>query len=310
MKGLRAFGEMLKQAFSEFNTDNAPRLAAALAYYAALSLAPLLVIVISVVGFVLQGSEVRQEVLDQVTSYAGSGAATFVDEAITNLSQPRTGIISSILSLGALLFGAIGAFDQLKGALNTVWNVPESEIRGGVGGFIRDKLIGFGMILFIGFLLLVSIVLSTVLSAIQSRLADQLPGGQTLLGLANFGVTIGIVLVVFAVVFRYLPDIHLQWRDVWIGAALTAVLFTIGNFLMGRYLVNSGVTSAYGAAGSFVLILFWIYYSAQIVLFGAEFTQVYSRRYGSLQDEPTPDKEAAKQEEKGAKQPLPSGARP
>ena len=277
---------LIKQTFKEWNDDNVPRLAAALSYYIAFSLAPLLVITIAVTGFVLQESFVRDEVMQLVTSTVGESASQFVGEVIDGLRQPSTGIISTVLGVGALLLGAIGAFEQLKNALNTVWNVPDHMKPGGVRGFFLSKLLSFGMILMIGFLLLVSLILSTTLSAFESYTLSLWPTAELFLRVLNLVISYGIVVLLFALIYRFLPDITLQWRDVLIGAFVTAGLFTLGKYLLGLYLGSSGTASAYGAAGSFVLILLWIYYSAQIVLFGAEFTQVYARRYGSLRGSP------------------------
>ncbi len=281
---------LLKQTFIEWSSDNAPRLAAALAYYVVFSLAPLLVLTIAVAGFVLQESLARSEVMSVITDAVGPQAATFVGELIDGLRQPGTGVISTLLGLGALLLGALGAFEQLKSALNTVWNVPDTQRRSGIGGFLFNKLLSFGMILVIGFLLLASLILNTLLSAFQTFALSLLPQAHIVLQVSNLLLSYGIIVLLFAMIYRFLPDITLEWRDVWVGALVTTLLFNLGKFVLGLYLVHSGTASAYGAAGSFVLIMLWIYYSAQIVLFGAEFTQVYSRRYGSLRDHPLPPK--------------------
>lgn len=279
---LRTVFDLFKQTFKEFNEDNAPRLAAALSYYIAFSLAPLLVITIAIVGFVLQEDSARAEVLNVVSGAMGQSAGEFVTEMVDAVNQPGAGILSTILGVGALLLGALGAFEQLKNALNTVWNVPDKLKPGGIRGLIFNKLLSFGMVLMVGFLLLVSLVLSTVLSWFETYTLTLMPGSEFLMRVLNFVLSFGVVVLLFAMIYRFLPDITLKWRDVWVGAAITALLFTIGKFLLGLYLGNSGTASAYGAAGSFVLILLWIYYSAQIVLFGAEFTQVYAHRFGSL----------------------------
>lgn len=288
MKILGATFSLLKQTYHEWNEDNVPRLAAALAYYIAFALAPLLVITIGVVGFVLQDRPVREDVLLIVSDAVGQNAALFVDELINTIRQPTTGVVSTVLGVGALLVGALGAFEQLKDALNTVWNVPIEAKKSGISGFFINKLLSFGMILIVGFLLLISLALTTVLTGVEVFAASILPSSELLLRLVNFLISYGTVTLLFAMMYRYLPDIQLEWRDVWIGAFVTTLLFNLGKYLLGLYLVSSGTANAYGAAGSFVLILLWIYYSAQIVLFGAEFTQVYARRYGSLRDLPLP----------------------
>lgn len=290
MKLIRTAWGLLRQTFEEWNADNAPRLAAALAFYIAFSLAPLLVITIGIVGFVLQEAFVREEVLTLVTRTIGESAGVFVDGLIDSIRQPQAGLITTLLGIGALLLGALGAFEQLKSALNTVWNVPQSMQAEGIRGFITNKLLSFGMVLMIGFLLLVSLILSTILSALESYTLSVWTGAEVALYWLNIVLSYAIVTLLFAMIYRFLPDIRLQWRDVLIGAFITTLLFNLGKYALSVYLSNSGLASAYGAAGSFVLILFWIYYSAQIVLFGAEFTQVYARRYGSLRDLPTPSK--------------------
>jgi membrane protein len=275
---------LLRQTFQEWNEDNAPRLAAALSYYIAFSLAPLLVLIISLLGFLLQEDLAREQVLTQVSRTVGPQAAELLSGIIDSLRQPASGIISTLLGIAALVFGALSTFEQLKGALNTVWDVPPEKLRVGARGFVLTKLISFGMVVVIGLLLLISLVISTVLNAFDSYISSLFPGAPFLLSVMNTVVSFGMIVVVFALIYRILPDVRLEWRDVWIGAAITALLFVIGKAALSLYLGTTGTTSAYGAAGSFVLILLWIYYSAQIVLFGAEFTQVYSRHYGSLRD--------------------------
>lgn len=280
--------DLLKQTWREWNQDKVPRLAAALAYYIAFSLAPLLVLTIAVGGFLLREQFVRNEIMSIVAETVGLQAAELVAGLIDNLREPTSGILSTVLGLGALIFGALSAFDQLKAALNTVWGVPEERIPSGARGFILGKLMSFGMVLMIGLLLLMSLILTTLLSLFDTFIASQLPGADVLLGVLNALIPLALITALFAMIYRFLPDIRLQWRDVWIGALITAVLFTIGKTALGLYLGRAGATSAYGAAGSFVLILLWIYYSAQIVLLGAEFTQVYSRKYGSLAEPDSP----------------------
>lgn len=286
MSKLKIFYDLLKQTFTEWNEDRAPRLAAALAYYTAFSIAPLLIVVIAIVGFVVSQDVVQNQILLEVRKSVGSEAAKMVGELIANASKPAEGLISAVLGIATLLLGAAGAFGQLQDSLNTIWDVDQ-EATGkrnvGVIYEIRSKFLSFGMVLVVGFLLLVSLVMTTALSAINGYLVGMLPGVELLLGLANTILTFVIITVLFALIFKFLPKIHLKWQDVIIGAAMTSLLFSIGRLLLGWYLARSSTASAYGAAGSFVLILLWIYYSAQIMLFGAEFTQVFARRYGSLQ---------------------------
>lgn len=278
--------DMFKQTFREWQEDDVPRLAAALSYYIAFALAPLLVIAIAVAGFVLQEAYVREEVLSLITTSISPSAAEFVAELMDNINKPASGILSTILGVGALLLGALGAFDQLKASLNIVWNVQAKDKPSGIKGLVFGKLLSFGMVLMVGFLLMVSLILGTVLSGLEAYSLRLFPAAEVILRIISLTVSFVVTVVVFAMLYRFLPDIKLHWRDVWVGALMTAILFTVGRFLLGLYLANSGTANAYGAAGSFVLIMLWINYSSQIVLFGAEFTQVFSRRYGSLRDVP------------------------
>lgn len=273
--------QLLRTTFTEWNEDHAPRMAAALSYYTAFSLAPLLVVIIAIVGFIYSGDTARIEIIREIQQTAGTDAAEMVDNLIQQGFNPGEGIISTVIAIVTLLLGAIGVFDQLQGALNTIWKVDEEPQEGGILTLLRNKLLSFGMILVIGFLLLVSLVISTLLASVDTLLSGILPSTQTLLQVISFVVSLGITAVLFALIYKVLPDAAVAWRDVWVGALLTALLFSVGRYLLSWYLGNSATASAYGAAGSFVLILLWVYYSAQILLFGAEFTQVYSRQYGS-----------------------------
>ncbi|MBW4438000.1 MAG: YihY/virulence factor BrkB family protein [Pleurocapsa minor GSE-CHR-MK-17-07R] len=280
----RAIFDLLRETFQQWNADKAPRLAAALAYYTAFSIAPLLVIVIAIIGAVFSQEAARAQILSGIEETVSAQAAELVGGLIDSASQPRTGVISTVLGIGALLFGAMGAFGQLQGSLDVIWNVADKPPAGGIMGWMRANLLNFGMVLMIGFMLLVSLVLGTVITAISGAMASVLGPAQALLNGLNLVVGFALVTVMFALIFRFLPRLRIAWRDVWVGALVTAGLFTIGRYALSLYLSSSGTASAYGAAGAFVLILLWIYYSAQILLFGAEFTQVYARRYGSLRD--------------------------
>lgn len=281
MTYIRAFFDLLRTTFQEWNEDDAPRLAAALAYYTAFSIAPLLVIIIGIVGLVVNQDTVRQEIITQVQGAVGGDAAEMVSTLIDNAAKPADGLISTLLGVGALLLGALGIFANLQASLDIIWDVDRSARPGGIVAFARAKLLSFGMLLIVGFLLLISLVLTTVLSALNQYVLNLLPAAELLAGLLNVGVSFAVTTVLFALIYKFLPSVKLTWRDVWIGAAVTSVLFTIGRTILGSYLGSSSTASVYGAAGAFVLILLWVYYSAQIVLFGAEFAQVYTRRYGS-----------------------------
>lgn len=278
---LHEFLKLLRETFTQWNADGAPRLAAALAYYTAFSVAPLLVIVIAIVGFVVNQEAARADILAQVNAQLGPEAAELIAGLIDNAMQPGQGLISTALSVAALLLGALGVFSNLQAALNSIWNVAPEQQAGGIGVFLRDKLLSFAMLLMVGFLLLVSLALTTALSVANAYLVEWLPAAQALAGALNTLVSVLVTTLLFGLIFRVLPNVRLTWRDVLPGALLTALLFTAGRGLLAVYLATSAPASAYGAAGAFVVVLIWIYYSAQILLFGAEFTQVYTRRYGS-----------------------------
>lgn len=201
---------------------------------------------------------------------------------IRSAYKPSSSVIATIIGIATLLFGATGAFVDLQEALNTIWSATSKSGHSGIIGMIKERFLSFGMILGIAFLLLVSLVVSAGLSALGKFLSDLLPGFTHILQVVNFIISFGFITVLFAMIYKLLPDIKIAWSDVWIGAAVTSLLFTIGKFLIGLYLGRSSIASPYGAAGSLVIILVWVYYSAQILFFGAEFTQIYANKYGSL----------------------------
>lgn len=271
---------LFKETFAEWNKDKASRLAAALAYYTIFSLAPLLIIVIAIAGSVFGEEAAKGEIVGQIRGLVGKEGAEFIQTAIENASKPAAGTIASIISVALLLFGASGVFAELQDALNTIWEVQPKPGRG-VLNVIRSRFLSFTMVLGIGFLLIVSLVASAILAAVVNFLGHLLPGLDALWNLANFVVSFLLTTVLFGLIYKVLPDVKITWSDVWIGAAITSLLFSIGRFLLGQYLGNNSFGSTYGAAGSLVVILAWVYYAAQILFFGAEFTQVYARRYGS-----------------------------
>lgn len=273
---------MLKTAFQEWNQDKAARLAAALAYYTLFSIAPLLILVIAIAGLFFDSAAVREQIMSQVQSLIGGSGAEFVSTVLDNANRPggNSGWIASIISVVLLLIGATGVLTQLQLSLNTIWNV---EARPDIGfmNIVRKRLLSLGMIVVIGFLLLVSLVLSSVIAGFSEYLNNLAPGLDTLVQIVNFVVSFGITMLLFAMIFKYLPDVVITWSDVWFGAAATAILFSLGKFLIGLYLGNSSFGSSYGAAGSVIILLLWVFYSAQILFYGAELTQVYGRRFGS-----------------------------
>jgi membrane protein len=275
---------ILKLTYQGWKEDKASRLSAALAYYTIFSLAPLLLIVIAITGLFWQRDVVQLQVMNQVEGLVGPQGEAFVSGLLDSANKPAQGIVATIIGIITLLFGALGVFNELHNALNTIWDVKEEETKGfleSVKKVLFSRLLSFTMILGIGFLLLVSLVVSAGLSAVQETIGNAIPISEVLLQLANLVISIGVITVLFALIYKFLPDAEIAWRDVWLGAFVTAILFSLGKMLIGLYLGNSAVASSFGAAGSLALLLIWIYYSAQILFFGAEFTQVYANNYGS-----------------------------
>ena len=270
---------LLQEAFKEWQQDKASLLAAALAYYTVFSVTPLLVIAIAIVGAVFGQETARGEILAQINDLVGEQGAQAIEMALANANQPKIGGVASLISITLLLIGASGVFAQLQEALNTVWNVT-AKPGGGIWGFIRKRLLSFGMVLAIGFLLLVSLILSAILSGISKLEIELLPGLTSFWELLNFGLSFAFIAVLFALIYKYLPDVKIRWKDVVVGSIVTALLFSLGKYLIGLYLGRGSLGSTYGAAGSLIVFLAWVFYSAQILLFGAELTQVYARRYG------------------------------
>ena len=271
---------LVKESFKEWKEDGALDLGAALAYYTIFSLAPLLLIVIAVAGLVWGREAVQGQLVSQLRGIVGEQGGEAIQTMIANAGRHGSGVIATIIGLVTILFGATGAFVQLQSALNRVWNV-EPKPGAGIWSFVRTRLISFGMILGIGFLLLVSLVLTAAVAAVGTWATTLLPGGEALVNILTFVVSFALITLLFAMIYKVLPDVEIGWRDVWIGAGVTAFLFTIGKFLIGLYLGKSSVASTYGAAGSLVVLLLWVYYSSQILFLGAEFTEVYATRYGS-----------------------------
>ena len=261
---------LAKTTIREWHEDKALRLGAALSYYTIFSLAPILIIVIAVAGLALGNDYARTEILSQMDNLLGKEGGEAIEQMLQNANKPKTGAMATILGVLTLLFGATGVVTQLQDALNTIWEV-KPEKSAGIRGAVKDRILSIGMILSIGFLLLVSLVISAALTAISDNF-----GTAAFLQVVNIAVSIAVITVLFALIFKYLPDTNVKWRNVWIGALVTAILFTIGKTLTGVYLAKSSVASAYGAAGSLVIILVWVYYNSQILFLGAEFTQVYS----------------------------------
>jgi membrane protein len=271
--------QLVRDTFKEWSEDKAPRLAAALSYYTVFSIPPLLFMVISIAGLILNEREVRQAILDQIASALTQETAEAVGAMIDAASLGERSGIAAVIGLAILLLGASGVFTQLQDALNTIFEVRLKP--GKLIFLLQKRLLSFLMVLVLGFLLLVSLVLSTALAVLAQYIQAWLPGSRTVFQAVNFLLPFLVIMVLFALMFRYIPDAKIAWRDVWPGAALTSLLFNIGKILLSLYLARSSVASTYGAAASVVLIFVWIYYTAQILFIGAEFTQVYANRFGA-----------------------------
>jgi len=275
---------LLKDTVREWREDGANRLAAALAYYTTFSLAPLLVLIIAIAGLVGGHEAAQNQTMAQVEDLLGTEGREFVQGMIESASRPATGLVATLIGVVTLLFGALGVFGELQNSLNTIWEVKPKPAKGlldGIKRFVVKRLLSFTMVLGIGFLLLASLIVSAAVSALAEYIGTRWPLGDFWLELINFIISFVVVTFLFAMIFKFLPEINIAWRDVWLGAAVTSALFSLGKFLIGFYLGRSEVGNTFGAAGSLAIILIWIYYSAQILFFGAEFTQVYANRYGS-----------------------------
>jgi membrane protein len=275
-----ALFQLLKATYSEYGKDKVPRMGAALAYYTIFSLAPLLVIAIAIAGFVFGAEAVQGRIMGEIQGLVGSESARAVQTMIQSAHKPAHGIIATIVGVAVLLVGASGVFSEMHDALNTIWKVDTTS-KTGVWNLVKSRFLSFGMVLGIGFLLLVSLLLSAALSAAAGYLERFISIPPAALHAVDFLFSLFFIAVLLALIFKLLPDVKIAWSDVWVGAALTSILFTAGKFLIGFYIGKSVTMSAYGAAGSVVVILAWIYYSAQLLYFGAEFTHVYSRECGS-----------------------------
>lgn len=272
---------MLKQTFEEWLQDKAPQLGAALAYYTVFSLAPLVLVLLTVVGVIFREDPAGawNKITQQMSYFLDQSAVQIVQNIAQKAAEPGKGLIATIIGIALALFGASGVFGQLQDALNTIWGVKAKPGRN-IWGFLRVRFLSFAMVGGICFLLLVSLVIESVLKGFSHYVQSIIPGGIVLALAFYLILDFAVVVVFFAFIFKYLPDVKLQWRDVWIGAAMTAIFFGFGKWALGLYLGSGAAGSAYGAASSLITLLLWVYYSSQILLFGAEFTQVYAERAG------------------------------
>ena len=277
--------QLVKGAVAAWSDDYAPSMGAALSYYSVFSMAPLLLIVISIAGLIFGEDAARGEVFAQLRGLLGNNSAQAVEDMLISLSKPSNGIASAAIGAVVLLIGATSVFGELQDALDRIWRAPARDRSSGLWGLVRARLLSFGMIMGIAFLLMVSLVMSAAISALGKWWGGFFDHWEVLLQTVDALVAFGLTTVVFAMIYKLMPRVKVKWRDVWLGAATTASLFTIGRFLIGLYVGKTGIASGFGAAGSVAVIFVWVYYSAQIFLLGAEFTWVYAKRFGSLRDD-------------------------
>ena len=276
----KALGALLKQAGAAWLADDAPRLGAALAFYTLFSLAPVLIVAVSVAGFVFGEKTAQAEIVRQFQGLMGTQGATAIETILQSTNRPALGVFATMLGLLAILVGASGAFNELQDALNTIWKV-DSRTKSFWTVTLRKRFFSLGLVVATGFLLLTSLFVTAALSAAEKLASNVLSMPVLLLQSLNFVFSFAVITILFAVILKFIPDTTILWRDVRFGAAVTSLLFTVGKVIIGLYLGHSALTSAYGAAASLVIFLIWIYYSAQILLFGAELTHVYALKYGS-----------------------------
>lgn len=273
--------QLVQQTVQEWSDDDASQLAASMAYYTVFSIPPLLILFLVAAGRVFNQAEsdVRARLINEISDLMGESGAAAIEGILENASQPGGSIIAVVVGVATLLFGASNVFGQLHKALNKIWNVETTSE--GIMATIKARFFSFTMVFGVGFLLLVSLVISSLISSFNEYISTLLPFSVVFVQVMDIVVSVGIITVLFGLVYKIVPNVEVAWRDVWIGALFTAVLFTLGKLAIGFYLGNSAPASSYGAAGSLIVILLWVYYSTQILFFGAEFTQVYANRFGS-----------------------------
>ena len=287
--------QLFKETFSEFAEDKVPRLGAALAYYTIFSIGPLLLISVAMAGLFFGQEAAQGKISVELGKVFGAQMAKSLEQMIEAAAKPKSGTVATIVGIVTLMLGASGVFGQLKDALNTIWNVETKKARG-VIAFINERFLSMAMVLGIGFLLLVTLVIDTAIAATGGYVSRYI-GGEAVAHVLSLVLSFAVATVLFAAIFRILPDLKIAWHDVWFGAIFTALLFVLGKWGLGLYLGKAAPGSAYGAAGSLVILLIWVYWSAQILFLGAEFTQVYARTFGSLKGD-TSKQEAREQAKK------------
>ncbi len=272
---------LTRDAVAAWIEDFAPSMGAALAYYTIFSLAPMLIIVIAIAGFFFGQDAAQGAIVVQLRDLMGDTGASAVEGLLKSASEPEQGIIAATLGILTLMIGATAVFGELQSALNRIWKVPAEKERSGIWTLLRTRMLSFGMVMGLGFMLLISLVLSAVLAALGKWWGDILGSWSIVLQLLNLAVSFTVITGLFAMIYKFMPRARIPWRDVWVGSVVTALLFTIGKTLIGLYLGKTNMASGFGAAGSLVILLVWIYYSAQIFLLGAEFTWVFAQQHGS-----------------------------
>ena len=272
---------LIKQSVTSWSDDYAPSMGAALAYYTIFSIAPLLLIVISIAGLIYGEDAARGAIFSQISGLVGAEGAMAIQGLLRSVNKPSESIFATVVGVSTLLLGATTVFGELQDALNRIWRAPALVEKGGLWKLLRRRLLAFGMILTIGFLLIVSLLLSALLAALSGWFGSSFVGWEILLHVVNFTISFGVTTVLFAMIYKIMPRVNIAWRDVWMGAAVTSLLFSAGKFLIGLYIGKSSVASGFGAAGSLAVLLVWVYYSTQVFLMGAEFTWVYANMYGT-----------------------------
>ena len=293
---------LLRVTFASWNAHKAPKMGAALAYYAVFSLAPLAILTLSLLSVIFERAAARRDMLAQLSMVLGKEGTATVDAILTAASSEHSGTFGTMIGFAVLIFGASGVFAELQDSLNTIWEVPTKSC-GTVWCFIKERFPSFAMVFVIGFLLVVSMLISAAVAGANKFLSGYVTGFGWAWECLNFVISFGVITAGFAILFRVLPDAPIGWRDVALGATVTALLFLLGKFLLGLYIGRSAIGSTYGAAGSLVVVLLWVFYSAQIFFFGAELTRAYTKRLGSHSENPLP---TPPREHLGAVQPPPS----
>lgn len=283
---IRQAWTLVKTSFSSWVDDYAPSMGAALAYYTMFSIAPLLLIVISTAGLIFGEDAVRGEIFGQLRGLMGEQGAEAVQSLLKSVSKPEEGAAGTIIGIVLLVIGATTVFGELQDAFDRIWRAPGKDKKGGIWALIRSRLLSFGVVLGIGFLLMVSLVFSAAAAALGKWWGPLFSDIEILATAVNFIFSFAVTIVVFAMLYKFMPRVKIHWRDVWAGATVTALLFTVGKLLIGLYIGKSAISSGFGAAGSLVVVLVWVYYSAQIFLLGVEFTWVYSHTHGSRKNRP------------------------